>query len=105
MTRFFKFLPEEQRQAFFGKPKREGVVSSTGTKLPRLRLDSTAYELLWRQVLIRDGWRCQSCGSMSNLEVHHKQFRSHSGPDSEQNLITLCAPCHIEKHNLRQNNR
>jgi 5-methylcytosine-specific restriction endonuclease McrA len=80
-------------------------VSSTGTKLPRLRLDSTAYELLWRQVLIRDGWRCQSCGSMSNLEVHHKQFRSHSGPDSEQNLITLCAPCHIEKHNLRQNNR
>jgi hypothetical protein len=27
----------------------------------------------------RDSWRCQSCGTMSNLEVHHKQFRSHSG--------------------------
>jgi fibronectin type 3 domain-containing protein len=26
---------------------------------------------------------------MSNLEVHHKQFRSHAGYDSEENLITL----------------
>ena len=28
---------------------------------------------------------------MSNLEVHHKEFRSHTGEDSELNLITLCA--------------
>jgi len=27
---------------------------------------------------------------MSNLEVHHEEFRSHSGHDSAQNLIT-CA--------------
>jgi len=27
----------------------------------------------------------------SNLEVHHREFRSHSGADSEENLITLCA--------------
>ena len=26
---------------------------------------------------------------MANLEVHHKQFRSRSGHDSEENLITL----------------
>ena len=46
----------------------------------------------------RDGWRCQSCGTMSNLEVHHKEFRSHSGDDSEENLITLCTVCHTDVH-------
>jgi 5-methylcytosine-specific restriction endonuclease McrA len=35
---------------------------------------------------------------MSNLEVHHRQFRTHSGADSEENLITLCATCHATVH-------
>lgn len=64
---------------------------------PRLQLDPIAYEELRQQVLRRDGWRCQFCGAMSNLEVHHKQFRSH-GEDSEPNLITLCKACHIDQH-------
>lgn len=67
-------------------------------KAARVRLDSIAYENLRQQVLRRDGWRCQSCGAMSSLEVHHKQFRSHSGEDSELNLITLCTECHGEAH-------
>jgi 5-methylcytosine-specific restriction endonuclease McrA len=65
-----------------------------------LRLDPQLYERLRQQVLRRDGWRCQSCGAMSNLEVHHKQFRSHSGHDSEENLITLCSICHTSAHGL-----
>ena len=67
-------------------------------KQPRLRLDTDAYQQLCRQVLERDGWRCQRCGAMSNLEVHHQEFRSHSGDDSEHNLITLCDPCHKLTH-------
>ena len=35
---------------------------------------------------------------MANLEVHHKQFRSHLGDDLEENLITLCASCHGKVH-------
>jgi len=71
----------------------------TGTSLPppknpRLRLVPELYEHLGQQVLRRDGWRCQSCGTMLNLEVHHQELRSRSGDDSEQNLITLCAACH-----------
>jgi 5-methylcytosine-specific restriction endonuclease McrA len=65
---------------------------------PRIRLDPVSYENLKRQVLRRDGWRCQSCGTMSTLEVHHKEFRSHSGDDSEENLITVCAACHTTLH-------
>ena len=67
-------------------------------KEPRLRLNAEAYEDLRQQVLRRDGWRCQTCGAMSNLEVHHQEFRSHGGADSELNLITLCDSCHTLVH-------
>jgi 5-methylcytosine-specific restriction endonuclease McrA len=67
-------------------------------KSPRLKLDPINYAELHRRVLERDNLRCQACGSMQNLEVHHIQFRSHSGPDLEENLITLCAPCHGQSH-------
>jgi 5-methylcytosine-specific restriction endonuclease McrA len=63
-----------------------------------LRLGPDQYNSLRSQVLRRDGWRCQFCGAMSNLEVHHKDFRSHSGDDSEENLITLCNVCHATVH-------
>ena len=63
-------------------------------KRPRQRLHPELYERLRQQVLQRDGWRCQGCGARFNLEVHHKEFRSLGGDDSEQNLITLCSACH-----------
>ena len=69
----------------------------------RLRLDPVSYENLRQQVLRRDGWRCQSCGAMTNLEVHHQEFRSQSGADSEQNLITLCSACHTAIHRPHTN--
>ena len=61
-------------------------------------LDQQDYQKLRENVLRRDGWRCQVCGSMTNLEAHHKQFRSHSGGDRESNLITLCFDCHAFMH-------
>jgi len=67
-------------------------------KRPRLRLDADAYQQLCRQILERDGWRCQGCGTMQQLQVHHKEFRSHSGADSEENLIALCDDCHRLVH-------
>ena len=70
----------------------------TCPKAAGLRLDPSSYESLRQEVLNRDGWRCQSCGTMSKLEVHHREFRSHSGADSEENLITLCATCHARVH-------
>ena len=64
----------------------------------RLRLDRVLYETLRQEVLRRDAWRCQSCGKMSHLQVHHKIFRSHMRIDSEANLITLCTVCHARVH-------
>jgi 5-methylcytosine-specific restriction endonuclease McrA len=67
-------------------------------KSSRLRLPPQRYEELRQQVLRRDGWRCQSCGALSHLEVHHRELRSQSGDDAEQNLITLCTACHAIVH-------
>ena len=66
------------------------------------RLDAASYERLRQQILRRDGWRCQVCGTMENLQVHHQQYRSHSGADIEANLITLCADCHSMVHQRRR---
>jgi 5-methylcytosine-specific restriction endonuclease McrA len=67
-------------------------------KRPRLRLDPGLYDQLRNQVLRRDGWRCQVCSSMKNLQVHHKTLRSQQGSDDDLNLITLCGCCHDRVH-------
>lgn len=69
-----------------------------GPKCPPVRLNAKAYQELCKQVLERDGWRCQSCGSLYAVEVHHQRFRSHQGANAESNLITLCDRCHREIH-------
>jgi 5-methylcytosine-specific restriction endonuclease McrA len=67
-------------------------------KRPRIRLPADSYERLRREVLERDGWRCQHCGRMSELQVHHIRSRSSLGDDNLDNLITLCCDCHREAH-------
>ena len=67
-------------------------------KQPRLRLEPEAYRQLTRQVLARDGWRCQDCGTARDLQVHHIRSRGRLGDDAEENLITLCAACHQARH-------
>ena len=70
-----------------------------------VRLNEHEYGELRERVLRRDSWRCQFCGSMTNLEVHHQIFRSHSGPDQDNNLITLCNGCHSLAHGQNKSAR
>jgi 5-methylcytosine-specific restriction endonuclease McrA len=67
-------------------------------KQPRVRLKPEDYGVLRNHVLKRDGWRCQDCGAMKDLQVHHIKSRSQLGGDVAQNLITLCASCHGKRH-------
>lgn len=46
----------------------------------------------------RDGGKCVECGATERLEVHHIRYKSQGGTDELDNLITLCACCHAEKH-------
>ncbi len=52
-------------------------------------------------VLVRDGFRCQLCGTRRNLQVHHIRYRSHCGGDSTDNLLTVCQGCHAAIHSGR----
>lgn len=52
-------------------------------------------------VLHRDCYTCQHCKGKSKekrLEVHHIVFRSETGSDEEENLLTLCKTCHDALH-------
>jgi hypothetical protein len=64
---------------------------------PRLRLDSELYERLRKQVLRRDGWRCQWCSVRSNLEVHHREFsesrRGRLGREPDYHLFRVPFAC------------
>jgi 5-methylcytosine-specific restriction endonuclease McrA len=75
------------------------------SKRRRLRLGAHSYKELCRQVLARDNWRCQVCGSTNNLQVHHQQLRSQQGSDEDSNLITLCMDCHERLHHGYGSNR
>ncbi len=68
-------------------------------KLRCTRLPKDEYTNLRCQVLARDGWRCQQCGSRTNLEIHHQILRCRLGDDREENLTTLCTSCHWRRHN------
>lgn len=67
-------------------------------KVKRIKLGPRIYRRLIKKVLERDGWRCQKCGSLENLQIHHKVKRSQQGNDSLENLVTLCTYCHMGEH-------
>lgn len=54
-------------------------------------------------VLKRDGYRCQECGikvqQTGDMQphFHHKLPKTVGGKTTEDNLITLCGPCHLTK--------
>jgi 5-methylcytosine-specific restriction endonuclease McrA len=52
-----------------------------------------------RLALIRACYRCESCGSKENLQVHH------IGDNSDRSLFNamiLCAQCHSKEHAHRK---
>lgn len=49
------------------------------------------------RVYERDGWRCLECGSEDNLTLDHIKPWIRNGPDTEDNLRTLCGPCNSRK--------
>lgn len=48
-----------------------------------------------RECLARDG-KCVRCHSRKSLECHHVQAIQDGGPDTLDNVVTLCFACHAE---------
>ena len=70
---------------------------SSEAKAAYLRSDEWAE--LRGEVLLRDEFQCQVCGSKRNLEVHHVSYIA-LGNESLEDLTTLCRGCHQSIHDL-----
>ena len=59
------------------------------------------WSLMRARVFERDEYKCRICGSDGDgkLHVHHVIKRREGGPDSAENLITLCPSCHSKYEN------
>jgi len=64
---------------------------------------SWGYPGNWKMVAARirglDGYRCVQCGDGDCvLDVHHIVYASNFGTHRQENLATLCRPCHEREH-------
>lgn len=69
-----------------------------------IRMTQGNVERIWkvppvnrREVLRRDGNRCQYCGSKRDLTLDHIIPRSKGGQHTWENVVTACAPCNGRK--------
>lgn len=54
---------------------------------------------VWRQLLIRDDFKCLNCNSENELSpAHYKSRGSKEGTDDLDNLMLLCFKCHRKSH-------
>jgi len=58
-------------------------------KRERKCLAPEPYRELLQKILRRDGWLCQSCGRLEELQVHHIEARSRLGQDTEEKSSNL----------------
>ncbi len=72
------------------------VRCDAAVSVPGRRNTTTIPQRVRRQVLERDGLRCQApgCGRTRFLEIHHRVPRKRGGSNDPANLVTLCAACH-----------
>ena len=99
MTRFFRFLPENSGRHFLKALARRHHERDSPNTRTRASGSDVRTRVCASRCCAATAGGVNLCGTMSNLEVHHKQFRSHSGHDTEGNLITLCWVCHTYAHN------
>lgn len=67
-----------------------------------VRIKEKEYKEFRKQILKRDNYTCQSCGSKYRLQVHHIKSRKEF-PElimDKDNCITLCISCHSKTENF-----
>ena len=55
---------------------------------------------LRRQIIERDGFKCQRCRSTSRIVVHHIEPLRVGHDNSPDNLVAVCRPCHGYIHRV-----
>ena len=94
-----------------GKARNHGGAGREGEGSPRSRADEQTFQPVdnrsgrkkipqatLQALYSLAGSRCQCCGSMESLTVHHKIPVSEGGSDELENLCLLCQACHRGEH-------
>lgn len=77
-------------------------------------MDRSRYPADWEEIALEvkaaAGWRCAACGKQcrkpgQKLDTHRRTLTVHHidmnpGNCSMENLIALCAPCHLRAHRM-----
>lgn len=82
------------------KNKNIGIYMHEAKGLPYSKFIKSRYWKLVRMwVRKRDGYKCTTCGSRVNLQVHHLTYKHHYREHLHlQDLTTLCRRHHEEQH-------
>lgn len=104
-------------QDFHGEPQRAGLVMAAvvsnlavewtsievGERWPVVRAGQREpiNRLTRRLIYLRDGHRCCFCDRRGPLELDHIVPWSAGGPDTSENLRSLCGGCNSERSNFR----
>lgn len=76
-------------------------ISRAAEKKQSDRSKERQWQMVRQAVLVRDRYRCRSCGTPEKVDVHHIRFRSRGGEDSTTNCAAMCRVCHAEIHAYR----
>lgn len=79
------------------KPATGQTVQANGSAWGKGR-GGRPWRRLKQKIHVRDKWTCQQCGQVTQqLELDHIINVSIGGTDNEENLQSLCVPCHKVK--------
>ena len=95
-----KFTPEEMSQIETIRQQinlDDSQAIVTYGALPRQVSRTAIPDDLKQLVWLRDGGRCRSCGSTTELQFDHIIPLSMGGATSAENLQILCGPCNRRK--------
>lgn len=89
------------------KPKAKEHKENAPWRPQRIRLNADEMRRLRWQVLERsglscenkiDGQRCEASIGWYDMQMHHIIHRSQGGSDTLDNLLGICADCHLSHH-------
>ena len=76
------------------------TIPTVDTPIPKQTWMGNATNSQWRElkesIKAERGAKCEICGSLSNLDLHHINARKNKGKDVKDNLQLLCRTCHAQ---------
>ena len=92
-------LIEAEETRFVRSPSRRLPWPSIVRLKAYVRVPYKRVLLTRKNVIQRDGHRCQYCGSSDRITIDHVMPRSRGGKDTWANLVAACVPCNNRKGN------